>query len=353
MAPVLGNVTRLMTRNIYRLIESRVSWDYTFKLSDQDVINELLFWKVHVSEINVKCLSDYKIPSVVMYSDASSFACGAYSCQLDEKKFHKMWSEDERERSSTWREMYAIKSCLDTFQYQLVGKVVKLFTDCLNCVHIIQTGSSKPVLHQLAMTIFSVCVKNSIYFVNDIQWIPRDHYSQADSLNLFHVGRWTEFHKEKDKSLKELLFKLPDIVLKSKAKNTVKKYNYAFRSWCKWCKNYDSVNIMPATDYHDSLYLIYLMQNECSSSKIEEVIYSIAWAHNIAGYNNPCASDLVKNVAEGAKRQLSRPCSKKEPITTEILTQLVKKFGSTDNLLDKRIVTMCLIGYAGFLRCSY
>ncbi|VDI19346.1 Hypothetical predicted protein [Mytilus galloprovincialis] len=35
MSPVLGNVTRLMTRNIYRLIESRVSWDYTFKLSDQ------------------------------------------------------------------------------------------------------------------------------------------------------------------------------------------------------------------------------------------------------------------------------------------------------------------------------
>ncbi|XP_063419642.1 uncharacterized protein LOC134704617 [Mytilus trossulus] len=109
---------------------------------------------------------------------------------------------------------------------------------------------------------------------------------------------------------------------------------------------------MPATDYHISLYLIYLMQNECSSSKIEEVIYSIAWAHNIAGYNNPCASEIVKNVAEGAKRQLSRPCSKKEPITPEILIQLVNRFGSTDNLLDKRIVTMCLIGYAGFLRFS-
>ncbi|VDI82350.1 Hypothetical predicted protein [Mytilus galloprovincialis] len=326
MSPVLGNVTRLMTRNIYRLIESRVSWDYTFKLSDQDVINELLFWKVHVSKLNVKCLSDYKIPSVVMYSDASSFACGAYSCQLDDKIFHKMWSEDERKRSSTWREMYAIKSCLETFQYQLVGKVVKWFTDCLNCIHIIQTGSSKPDLHQLAMTIFSIC---------------------------FMLGRWTEFHKEKDKSLKGLLFKLPEIVLKSKAQNTVKKYNYAFRSWCKWCKNYDSVNSMPATDYHVSLYLIYLMQNECSSSKIEEVIYSIAWAHNIAGYNNPCASELVKkNVAEGAKRQLSRPCSKKEPITPEILTQLVNRFGSTENLLDKRIVTMCLIGYAGFLRFS-
>ncbi|VDI13687.1 Hypothetical predicted protein [Mytilus galloprovincialis] len=167
-----------------------------------------------------------------------------------------------------------------------------------------------------------------------------------------HVGRWTKFHKEKDKSLKELLFQLPEIVLKSKAQNTVKKYNYAFRSCCKWCKNYDSLNNMPPTDYHFSLYLNYLMQNECSSSKIEEVVYSIAWAHNIAGYNNPCASELVKNEAEGAKRQLSRLCSKKEPITPEILTQLVDRFGSTDNMLDKRIMTMCLIGNAGFLRFS-
>lgn len=59
------------------------------------------------------------------------------------------------------------------------------------------------------------------------------------------------------------------------------------------------------------------MQSNCSTSKIEEVLYSIAWAHSIAGYDNPCASNLVLNVAEGAKRQLSRPCSKKEPITPD------------------------------------
>ncbi|XP_063419641.1 uncharacterized protein LOC134704601 [Mytilus trossulus] len=101
-----------------------------------------------------------------------------------------MWSADERKRSSTWREMFAIKSCLETFQYQLVGKVVKWFTDCLNCIHIIQTGSSKPDLHQLAMSIFSVCVKNSIYL--DIQWIPRDQNVQADSLSrIFDYDDWS------------------------------------------------------------------------------------------------------------------------------------------------------------------
>ena len=43
------------------------------------------------------------------------------------------------------------------------------------------------------------------------------------------------------------------------------------------------------------------MQSNCSISKIEEVLYSIAWAHSIAGYDNPCASNLVLNVAEGAR----------------------------------------------------
>ncbi|XP_071171010.1 uncharacterized protein [Mytilus edulis] len=109
---------------------------------------------------------------------------------------------------------------------------------------------------------------------------------------------------------------------------------------------------MPASDYHVSLYIVYLMQNECSASKIDEVIYSVGFAHKIAGFVNPCSSDLVVQVAEGAKRQLSRPSNKKEPITAEILSKLVEKFGVSNNLYDIRIVTMCLIGFAGFMRFS-
>ena len=79
-------------------------------------------------------------------------------------------------------------------------------------------------------------------------------------------------------------------------------------------------------------------------AKINEVVYSIGWAHEISGFENPCDSFLVKSVVEGARRQLSRPFTKKEPITPEILRQLVDRFGKTTNLYDKRIVTMCLIG---------
>ena len=171
------------------MIESHVSWDCIFKLSDREVIGELLFWKDQVYNLNMKCLSEYKVPTVVMYSDASSFACGAFSCEIDDHIFHKMWTGGEKEMSSTWRELYAIESCLRTFQNMLVGKVVKWFTDSQNCVHIIKSGSSKQILHKLALSIFSVCVKNSIDL--DIQWIPRDTNSQADEISkIFDYDDW-------------------------------------------------------------------------------------------------------------------------------------------------------------------
>jgi hypothetical protein len=40
LSPVIGNISRLMTRNLYRMIESRLSWDSKCCLSDQNVISE-------------------------------------------------------------------------------------------------------------------------------------------------------------------------------------------------------------------------------------------------------------------------------------------------------------------------
>ena len=87
-----------------------------------------------------------------------------------------------------------------------------------------------------------------------------------------------------------------------------------------------------------------------SVSKINTAVYSISWAHIISGYNNPCKSSLVRQVKEGILRQISKPIIPKEPITPDHLKRLVNEFGSGQNLLDLRCVTMCLIGYVGFLR---
>ncbi|CAC5404855.1 unnamed protein product [Mytilus coruscus] len=208
---------------------------------------------------------EYKVPSIIVYSDASSFACGAYSCQLDNQIFHKMWTGGEKELSSTSRELKAIELCIDTFQDSMYGPhSVDRFADSNN---------------------------KKIELFNSRFYTPGSSGVDAFSFDWKEDNNWL----------------VPPIHLVCR----VIKHCIAYKV---------PVSSIPASDYHVSLYIVYLMQNDCSASKIDEVIYSVGFAHRIAGFVNSCSSDLVVQVAEGAKRQLSRPSNKKEPITAEILT---------------------------------
>ena len=124
-----------------------------------------------------------------MYSDASDYACGALSCQFDNSVFHKMWTDLEKIKSSTWRELKAVQLCLETFKVQLSGKSVKWYTDSKNCELIIQSGSAKSHLHDLAILIFSTYVKNGISI--DIQWIPRELNAKSDEISkIYDYDDW-------------------------------------------------------------------------------------------------------------------------------------------------------------------
>lgn len=141
--------------------------------------------------------------------------------------------------------------------------------------------------------------------------------------------------------------------MKSKADNTVKKYKSGFTQWRKWCKNFDGISVIPANDFSISLFLVSLIQTSCHYSKIEEIVFSLSWCHKMAGFTDPCKSFLVQSIRSSAKRLLSRPVNKKEPITPAILEKLVDKYGHSEcSLIDLRLLTMCLIGYAGFFRFS-
>lgn len=80
--------------------------------------------------------------------------------------------------------------------------------------------------------------------------------------------------------------------------------------------------------------------------------YRIKWAHNVVGIPSPTHSFLVWNILEGAKRRLSVPKVKKDPITPEILDFFFDKWYCVDNLYNQRTVCACLLGYSGFLRVS-
>lgn len=182
MSPVIGNISRLMTRYCYLIIESRSAWDSLLQIIDSDQVkDELVFWRENAVKLNCKYLAKYSCSSVIIYSDASDTAAGAYTVELDSKICHKMWNSVEKIKSSTWREMKAIELALSSFKDHFQGKTIKWFTDNQNCVRIVKAGSMKVDLLSLARSIYSMCVTNSISI--DIQWVPRAENEQADYIS--------------------------------------------------------------------------------------------------------------------------------------------------------------------------
>ena len=126
LSPVLGNVTRLMTRCYYMVIETRITWDRNLCLTlIQEVLRELLFCRNNIRNINFRLLTNYSPPTVILYYYASNVACGAYSVEDMNNIFHMMWSENEKIKSSTWREMKAIEQALITFKEVYKYKNIK------------------------------------------------------------------------------------------------------------------------------------------------------------------------------------------------------------------------------------
>ena len=77
LATCVGNVARLMTRNIFAVINSAMNWNSMVSLTP-GCVDELNFWKVNLVYINGVPLWPIKRkPSRIVYSDASISACGS------------------------------------------------------------------------------------------------------------------------------------------------------------------------------------------------------------------------------------------------------------------------------------
>ena len=100
---------------------------------------------------------------------------------------------------------------------------------------------------------------------------------------VFNIGRWENINRAVlPDSSSGLVEKLPETCLNSKADTTRRCYKNFFNRWSKWCVSHNIISI-PASELHVSLYLIHLSDSNKSSSSINEALYSISWAHRIAG----------------------------------------------------------------------
>lgn len=178
----VGNIVRLMTRSAYRIINSCSSW-YAYIKIDSPTLRELGFWRDTASHLNCKQLwSENLIPSKVVYSDASNDACGAVLDVDGVKKISQCnWSEEEKTKSSTWRELKAVRLALEAFRSDLSNRTIAWFTDNQSIVSIVSNGSKVQNLQDLALELFTICAQCNISL--DVKWIPRDLNTEADSVS--------------------------------------------------------------------------------------------------------------------------------------------------------------------------
>ncbi|KAJ8312362.1 LOW QUALITY PROTEIN: hypothetical protein KUTeg_009735 [Tegillarca granosa] len=105
-------------------------------------------------------------------------------------------------------------------------------------------------------------------------------------------------------ALKEKVKMIPDIIKYSKADSTTVGYYRGFKKWSDWVKanGLQKNDALPAKPI-----VVGLIQNGSSVSTLTNAFYSINWAHKVIDVPSPLDSELVRNVFDAGKRQLSVP----------------------------------------------
>ncbi|CAC5361265.1 unnamed protein product [Mytilus coruscus] len=324
-------------------------------------------WNLSNSSLEIpnKKFQGLKLCISALLEDASEYA-GAGFTVGDNHILHFMWDKEDRIKSSTWRELKAVKNILESLQLMLCGKLVKLYTDYQNVVKIVQKGSMKLALQVISLDIFQICLNNNI--VLEVEWIPRNENTCADALskifdfddlavsqNIFKFfnslwgpftcdtfaddrnkrlpvffskfftpgtsgvdafaydwskfnnwSQWKQFEGyANNPRLASVIDVLPSIIESSKAKSTNNKYHIYFEKFRKWCVSF-CLQYSPATSTTISLYIGGLIQQGISVSVLESNYYSIKWHHYKNFKDNPCSDEFLSLILEGGKRILSR-----------------------------------------------
>ena len=91
------------------------------------------------------------------------------------------WNPTEKLKSSTWRETEAVKRVLSSNIDLLRNKKVKILSDNKNVMSVLQIGSRKSELQELALDMHDICKQEHIEM--HPEWIPRAGNTKADSLS--------------------------------------------------------------------------------------------------------------------------------------------------------------------------
>lgn len=109
----MGPVTRLMTRSMYALLNSRYFWCQSLCITEEAKV-ELLFWLTQLDNFNWQGIWHSPSAIRVVYADASATGYGGYTVDHGYQIAHGLWTAEEATRSSTWHELSAVKIVLES-----------------------------------------------------------------------------------------------------------------------------------------------------------------------------------------------------------------------------------------------
>ena len=180
----VGPLVRLMTRSMYAQIALATSWDSYLRL-DSCSKGELLFWSETYDFETGYTFKFRPVTAKVVFTDASDSGYGGFLLRrLGKDIVRGSFTPDERRESSTKRELLGVLYALQSLAHQLSHSSVRIYVDNYGASRILQVGSPKPHLHDLAVEILRISLQHDIKLLP--QWVPRelnyvaDHYSKIN-----------------------------------------------------------------------------------------------------------------------------------------------------------------------------
>ena len=137
----------------------------------------------------------------------------------------------------------------------------------------------------------------------------------------------------------------------SKALSTQRAYRSDVRAFETWCHS-RGLRTCPASADAVADHLSWAAtEGGLSPSSIGRRTAAIRWAHKANGFESPTSSEVVRSVVAGIRRVVGvAPRHRKEPITAERLTDMLKSL--PDTLAGKRDRAVLALGFAGAFRRS-
>ena len=156
---------KLKLRNVYRLLNSRSSWESVL-LWSPGATDDLSWWVSSLDSWNGRLLVPPAICECQLATDASGSGWGAVLSTPDCQPACGFWNRRVSEESANYRELLAVYLSLLSFRSLLSGKTVEVLSDNITTVaHINKFGSSNVRLDGIAQDIWSFALDNDMLLI--------------------------------------------------------------------------------------------------------------------------------------------------------------------------------------------